>query len=62
MSTMKQMNSTKVLRYYIDNILKEIVDDLNEQKNKTNEAFRLRILETKQVKARLESQHSEVSI
>ncbi|XP_074102593.1 tektin C [Cotesia typhae] len=60
MSTMKQMNSTRVLRCYIDNILKEIVDDLNEQKEKTNEAFRQRILETKEVKARLESQHSEI--
>ncbi|KAH0567467.1 hypothetical protein KQX54_010251 [Cotesia glomerata] len=60
MSTMKQMNSTRVLRCYIDNILKEIVDDLNEQKEKTNEAFRQRILETKEIKARLESQHSEI--
>lgn len=57
---MKQMNSTKVLRQYIDGILKEIVENLIAQKNITNEAFKKRIAETKEVKAALEHQHSEV--
>ncbi|KAK0079866.1 hypothetical protein PV325_000712, partial [Microctonus aethiopoides] len=60
MMTMKEMNSTKVLRYYIDDILKEIVGDLNEQKKKTDESFNKRIIETKEIKAELETQHCEV--
>lgn len=61
MTTMKEMNSTKVLRYYIDDILKEIVGDLNEQKKKTDESFNKRIIETKEIKAELETQHCEVN-
>ncbi|KAK0174941.1 hypothetical protein PV327_010644 [Microctonus hyperodae] len=60
MTTMKELNSTKVLRYYIDDIMKEIVGDLNEQKKKTDESFNKRINEIKEIKSALEMQHCEV--
>ncbi|XP_034949612.1 tektin-1 [Chelonus insularis] len=60
MSAMNQLKSTKLLRSYIDDILKEIINDLNKQKDATNDAFNCRIKETKNIKASLEEQHAEV--
>lgn len=54
------MNSAKQLRCYIDTIIKQTIDDLNRQKNVTNEAFRQRIEQTREAKTKLELQHSEV--
>lgn len=56
----KEMNSARPMRAYIDTIIKQTIDDLNSQKNATDEAFRKRIEETKEVKTKLEIQHSEV--
>lgn len=56
----KEINSARPLRCYIDTIIKQAIDDLNEQKNATDEAFRCRIEETKEAKTKLELQHSEV--
>ncbi|XP_015514892.2 tektin-1 [Neodiprion pinetum] len=56
----KEINSARPLRCYIDTILKQIIDDLNVQKQATDEAFRSRIDETKSVKMKLELQHSEI--
>ncbi|XP_033213795.1 tektin-1 [Belonocnema kinseyi] len=56
----KEINTAKPLRCYIDTILRQIVDDLNDQKNATNEALRQRIDETREVKIKLENQHSEI--
>ncbi|KAJ8680317.1 hypothetical protein QAD02_016104 [Eretmocerus hayati] len=47
-------------RAYIDHILKRILDDLINQKKSTDEAFKRRIKETKEIKEKLEIQHSEV--
>ncbi|XP_015114890.1 tektin-1 [Diachasma alloeum] len=56
----KELNSSKLLRNYIDTILQEIMNDLNEQINSTNDAFQQRIRETKEAKMELESQHSKI--
>jgi len=56
----KEMNSAKQLRYYIDTIIKQTIDELNNQKNVTNEAFRQRCEQTREAKTKLELQHSEV--
>ncbi|OAD60193.1 Tektin-1, partial [Eufriesea mexicana] len=59
-SASKEVNSARPLRCYIDTIIKQAIDDLNEQKNATDDAFRSRIAETKEAKIKLELQHSEV--
>lgn len=56
----KEMNSGKQLRSYIDTIIKQTIDELNRQKNVTNEAFRQRIEQTREAKIKLELEHSEV--
>lgn len=56
----KEVNSAIPLRCYIDTIIKQAIDDLNDQKNATNEAFRRRIEETREAKTKLELQHAEV--
>ncbi|KYQ56708.1 Long-chain fatty acid transport protein 4 [Trachymyrmex zeteki] len=56
----KEMNSSKQLRCYIDTIIKQTIDELNNQKNVTNEAFRQRIEQTREAKTKLELQHSEI--
>ncbi|KYN28924.1 Tektin-1 [Trachymyrmex cornetzi] len=56
----KEMNSAKQLRCYIDTIIKQTIDELNNQKNVTNEAFRQRIEQTREAKTKLELQHSEI--
>ncbi|KYM93880.1 Tektin-1 [Cyphomyrmex costatus] len=55
----KEMNSAKQLRCYIDTIIKETIDELNNQKDVTNKAFRQRIEQTREAKTKLELQHSE---
>lgn len=56
----KEINSARPMRCYIDTIIKQAVDDLNHQKDATDDAFRRRIEEIKQTKMKLELQHSEV--
>ncbi|CAL7947556.1 unnamed protein product [Xylocopa violacea] len=56
----QEVNSAIPLRCYIDTIIKQTINDLNEQKHSTDEAFRQRIEETKEAKTKLEFQHSEV--
>ncbi|XP_043254192.1 tektin-1 [Colletes gigas] len=56
----KEVNSARPLRCYIDKIIQQAIDDLRDQKNATDEAFRRRIEETKEVKMKLELQHSEI--
>lgn len=56
----KKIQSAKRIRSYIDLILKQIITDLINKKNLTDEAFRQRIEETTQAKEKLELQHSEV--
>lgn len=56
----KEVNCARPLRCYIDSVVKQAIDDLNNQKNATDEAFRQRIEETKEAKVKLELQHSEI--
>lgn len=56
----KEVNGAKQLRCYIDTIIKQTIDNLNKQKNVTNEAFKQRIEQTRETKIKLEFQHSEV--
>lgn len=57
----KEKNSGVSLRSYVDTLLKQIIEDLWNQYNIVNEAFRRRIEETKEAKTKLELQHYEVS-
>ncbi|XP_024220709.1 tektin-1 [Bombus impatiens] len=59
-SASKEVNSARPLRCYIDTIIKQVINDLNDQKNATDEAFRRRIEETKEAKVKLELQHAEI--
>ncbi|KAL6431396.1 hypothetical protein ACFW04_007197 [Cataglyphis niger] len=55
-----EVNNTKRFRCYIDAMIKQTVDDLTKQKDVTNEAFRQRIEQTREIKRKLELQHSEI--
>ncbi|XP_023311162.1 tektin-1 [Anoplophora glabripennis] len=57
----KEINSARQLRSYVDTLLKQVIEDLCNQYHIVNEAFRKRIEETKEVKLKLEVQHSEVA-
>ncbi|KAK4884211.1 hypothetical protein RN001_000482 [Aquatica leii] len=56
-----ELNSSRSLRAYIDNLLKQIVEDLMQQCNTVNDAFQRRIEETKEAKSKLEFNHGEIS-
>lgn len=56
----KEINSAVSIRSYVDILLKQIIEDLYNQYNLVNEAFRRRIEETKEAKTKLELQHYEV--
>ncbi|XP_001601619.1 tektin-1 [Nasonia vitripennis] len=56
----KEIQTAKKIRSHTDIVLKQIINDLMNQKNLTNEAFTQRIKETKEAKEKLELQHSEI--
>ncbi|XP_037936189.1 tektin-1 [Teleopsis dalmanni] len=55
----KQLNSASQLRAYIDLILKQFCEDMQNQTDRTNDAFESRIKETKYVKQCLENKHND---
>jgi len=55
----KELTTGRPLRAYIDVLLKQVVEDLWKQYDIVNEAFRRRIEEYKDYKAKLENQHFE---
>ncbi|KDR20069.1 tektin-1 isoform X2 [Zootermopsis nevadensis] len=55
----KEVNNARPLHSYIDILLKQVTEDLWNQFNVTNEAFRRRISETREVKLKLENEHHE---
>ncbi|KAK4876143.1 hypothetical protein RN001_012565 [Aquatica leii] len=57
----KEINSARSLRTYIDILLKQVIEDLENQYHAVNEAFRRRIEETKEAKTKLEVNHSEIT-
>lgn len=56
----KEINSARQLRAYTDIIIKQAIDDLWDQFNAVNNAFRRRIAEIREAKTKLEVQHAEV--
>ncbi|XP_055912711.1 tektin-1 [Eupeodes corollae] len=56
----KELNSATQLRAYVDILLKQVVEDMQNQTDRTNEAFDMRINEMRHVKKMLEQKHSDV--
>lgn len=56
----KELVAGRPLRAYVDTILKQIIEDLWTQYDLVNAAFRRRIKEHKEAKAKLENQHFEI--
>lgn len=56
----KEINSARQLRAYTDIIIKQAIDDLWNQYNAVNSAFKRRISEIREAKTKMEVQHSEV--
>jgi hypothetical protein len=56
----KELVSGRPLRAYVDVILNQVIEDLWKQYGICNEAFKRRIEEYKDVKAKLENRHYEV--
>lgn len=61
-TTAQAINAGAALRSYADTLLKQIIEDLRQQYQTVNEAFRRRIEETKEAKAKLENLHYEVNL
>nr|CAD7602091.1 unnamed protein product [Timema genevievae] len=55
----KEINNARPLRAYINTLLKQVIDDLWRQYHITNDAFKLRIEDTRRAKDKLESEHYE---
>lgn len=55
----KELTSAAQLRCYIDLLLKQVCEDLQNQTDRTNDAFEIRIAELKHIKKRLEEKHSD---
>uniref|UniRef100_A0A1B6IBP4 Tektin n=1 Tax=Homalodisca liturata TaxID=320908 RepID=A0A1B6IBP4_9HEMI len=55
----KELVSGRPIRSYIDQLLKQAIEDLWKQYHLVNDAFRRRIEEYKEAKAKLENQHFE---
>lgn len=55
----KELNSAAQLRAYIDILLKQVCEDMENQTDRTNEAFKSRISELQHVKKCLENKHSD---
>ncbi|XP_055372964.1 tektin-1 [Condylostylus longicornis] len=58
-NTAKELNSAAELRAYIDLVIKQVIEDLENQRDRTNEAFERRIAETRRIKEDLENTHSD---
>jgi hypothetical protein len=55
--TTKELTSAAQMRSYIEILLKQTIEDLENQVLQTNQAFNFRIVETKRTKAQLEFLH-----
>uniref|UniRef100_A0A034W6I3 Tektin n=1 Tax=Bactrocera dorsalis TaxID=27457 RepID=A0A034W6I3_BACDO len=55
----KELNSASQLRAYIDLLLKQVCEDMQNQTDRTNEAFERRIAEMKHIKKCLEDKHND---
>ncbi|KAB0795166.1 hypothetical protein PPYR_12005 [Photinus pyralis] len=57
----KEINSACCLRSYVNTLIGQVMEDLRNQADIVNEAFRRRIDEIKEAKTKLEVNHSEIS-
>lgn len=55
----KELNSAAQLRAYIDLLLKQVCEDMENQTDRTNESFQRRISELRHVKKCLENKHND---
>lgn len=60
-ATARELTSAKPLRSYVDILLKQVVEDLENQVSRTNEAYKKRISEMRYTKIKLENLHRESS-
>lgn len=58
----QEQNNCPPLKSFIDNSIRQCIEDLITQRDYTNAAFRRRIAETKEAKTQLEARHAEVTI
>ncbi|XP_058124365.1 tektin-1 [Anopheles ziemanni] len=58
-ATAKEINSAQPLRSYIDQLLKQVAEDIRTQVERTNAAFRQRTAELRYTKVKLENVHKE---
>lgn len=58
----QNVNSGRLFRTYVDTLLQEVVFDLRNQYEVTNQAFQRRIEQIKEAKTKLEMQHFEVTL
>ncbi|XP_011494657.1 PREDICTED: tektin-1 [Ceratosolen solmsi marchali] len=59
-SSLKELKSAEAICFRADRELRKIIADLVNQKNRTDEALKNRIQETKEIKEKLEQRHSEI--
>nr|CAD7576070.1 unnamed protein product [Timema californicum] len=58
----KEINNARPLRAYINTLLKQVIDDLWRQYHITNDAFKIRIEDTRRAKDKLEREHYELKV
>lgn len=58
-ATAKEINSAQPLRSYIDQLLRQVAEDIRTQVERTNAAFRQRTAELRYTKVKLENVHKE---
>lgn len=58
-SNARELNSAAQLRAYVDLLLKQVCEDMQNQTDRTNEAFARRIAEQRHVKNCLENKHND---
>lgn len=56
-STVKELGTSKQLRSYVDILLKQVIEDIENQVQRTNEAFKNRIGDMRYTKVKLEGLH-----
>lgn len=60
-NTAKEINSAQTLRSYIDQVLKQVAEDIRHQVDRTNAAFSKRIAQMRYTKTKLENVHKETT-
>ena len=56
----KRVHNARLLRAYIEKLMRQLYDDCRNQKNATDQAFVMNIMEMKDLKKKIEERHKEV--